>query len=249
MDMSEIPPTGDYAQYPRGPQNSGPARIRLEIISEAWNAISRDIVPWILAGLIALGIIGVLYGAMMIVNVSLGFAMDSSSLINLVTQNVVSMAFGFLYTIAFYLLNAGFVNMALKTLQGETIVVTDLFQWRGMTVPVIVASLLSGIFQSLGVCACFVGSFVVGGLLILTIPLILDQKMDAWTAIKTSYNTLKSEWLMAGVMFLVITMIIMLSMCVCVGPALTIPLSGMIYAMVYRDYFWQDRPTSSPTTA
>ncbi len=102
-----------------------------------------------------------------------------------------------------------------------------------------VASLLIGVFISLGVIACFVGMFIVQGLLMFTMPLIIDRRMKFWDAISLSYETTKSNWFGVGWFSFVFGLLlgaIMLLTCG-VGALIVFPFQQAIIAAAYNDTF------------
>ena len=88
--------------------------------------------------------------------------------------------------------------------------------------------------------------FVVYGLLMLTLPLIIDRNMGVIEAMNESWNTLKNDWLNATVFHFVIFVIGYIGIVACgIGLLFTLPLYFLAVASVYRD-FYLGRPVEGP---
>lgn len=102
-----------------------------------------------------------------------------------------------------------------------------------------VASLLVGVFASLGALACFVGALIVQGLLLFTYPLIIDRKRGFWDAISESYQMAGRNWFGFTVfVFLVGLLAGLITLLTCgLGYFVAFPLAQITYVLAYRDNF------------
>lgn len=162
-------------------------------------------------------------------------------LIHIVVWLVVSIASG--ATGGFILigpLTCGYYYMILKKLRepSQPIEFGDIAKGFEVFVPSLIASLLVGVFVSIGAIACLVGSIVVSALLMFVYPLIMDQRLDFWPAIETSFNKTKDNWLGFSLFMLALAGINLLGLLLCViGVYVTAPITLIATALAYRDNF------------
>ncbi|MBS1722010.1 MAG: hypothetical protein JSS66_03265 [Armatimonadetes bacterium] len=127
--------------------------------------------------------------------------------------------------------------MTLKLARGQTIDVSDGFKGFEAFLPAATAYLTISILSTLGLIGCFVGSFVVYGLLMFTFPLMADQKLAPMAAITESFSMLKKHWVMAAVFVFVTGLCVALGLLACcVGILVTMPLMFVCPTLVYRDF-------------
>jgi len=137
-------------------------------------------------------------------------------------------------------LTCGYYYMILKKVREPTqpIEFGDIAKGFEVFVPSLIASLLVGVFVSIGAIACFVGSIVVAALLVFVYPLIIDQRLDFWPAIETSFNKTKDNWWGFTLFGLALIGINLLGAVVCgVGILVTAPVIFIATALAYRDNF------------
>jgi len=145
-------------------------------------------------------------------------------------------------------LTCGYYYIILKKLRepGEAMNFGDIAKGFEVFVPALVASLLMSVFISVGAIACFVGSIVVSALVMFAYPLIIDQKLDFWPAIETSFNKTKDNWLGFSLFMLSLFGINLAGALLCgLGLLITAPVSMIATIMAYRDNF----PTQAPIVA
>jgi len=112
--------------------------------------------------------------------------------------------------------------------------------------PLLIGSLLNGLAVAIGSVFCYIPGLVLGGLLMFTIPLIVDRRMDGIEAMKLSFNTLKGDALMATLFYLVVSIVGGLGGIACgIGALFTWPLFFLSISLLYRDYF-MGPPTAYP---
>ena len=137
-------------------------------------------------------------------------------------------------------LMCGYYYIILRKLRepGQPIELGDIAKGFEVFVPSLIASLLLGIFVSIGALACFVGTIVVYALLIFAYPLIMDQRLDFWPAIETSFNKTKDNWLGFSLFALALLGVYLLGIIACgVGIYVTGPICVIATALAYRDNF------------
>ncbi len=231
--MGGGPPYSGYGQQPK---------IRFEIIGEAWQLFTQQMGTWVM------GIL-VMFAGIIIPTIFVTIGLMGSGLLASGTRSeagqatagigmLLVMVLGMLLMGAIvFLIMGGLFRMAVKQVRGLPIQVSDVWSVTDVFWKLVGAGFLMGLAVSVSALFCYLPAFIVGGLLMLTIPLIVDQKMGVMDAMTRSWNTLKQEWLMAAVLYFVLSLIgsagIIL---VYIGMLFTYPLFFLGTALVYRDF-------------
>lgn len=227
------------------PMSSGygqPPKIRFEVISEAWQLFTQQMKTWVIAMVIFVVVMmvpGMVMGVVMVGSGVLGSAMGDhgGGVVALLGLGVGMVVGGLLLAVVATLLMGGLYRMAIKQIRGEPIELSDLWSITDVWMNLVGAGLLIGAAMVVGAMACIVPMYIVGGLLMLTIPLIVDKKMGVMEAATLSWNTLKQEWLMAAVLYFVLNFVAGLgAMALYIGMLFTYPLLFLGTALVYRDF-------------
>jgi hypothetical protein len=132
----------------------------------------------------------------------------------------------------------GMFRMACQQVRGYAVRVETLFSVVDVLPELILGSALYGLacFAAFG-CLVIPG-FVVAGVLMFTLPLIVDGGLPATAALGQSWNALKGEWLTATVFHLILWAIAGIGSCFCcVGLLFTAPIYSLAIAALYRDFF------------
>jgi uncharacterized membrane protein len=159
-----------------------------------------------------------------------------AAIFGLGTMLIMFVGFIAIMVVAFIMMG-GLYRMAIKQVRGEPIQISDLWSVTDVIGQLALGGLLMGLSIGLASLACYLPAFIVAGLLMLTIPLIVDQKMGAIDAMTRSWNTLKQEWLMAAVLYFVLTFIASIGVvALYIGMLFTYPLLFLGTALVYRDF-------------
>ncbi|MDX2066649.1 MAG: hypothetical protein SFX74_13000 [Fimbriimonadaceae bacterium] len=224
-------PPPNYAQYPR---YQAP-RVRFDAIGEAFHLFGQQPGPYIVASLPAL----VLLLGSQAYAFAQGFGMEDrlgadfqTLMLAQLQTNSIGMVVGFIVA----LMTAGQVQMALRQIRGERVQAKHAFEFGPMVPSLALALLLVGFIVSLTMVACCLGVLFLG-LFMLTFPLIVDQKMKALEAMRTSWDTIKTNlWPAAGLMF-VTYLIYSISTGMCVGVVVGMPVVALVVSIVYRDFF------------
>jgi hypothetical protein len=141
-----------------------------------------------------------------------------------------------LFVAAFF--TGGMHQTALKQLRGGKVELRDLFSGGKYYFPILISSLLGGILSMIGAILCIVPAFLVGGCLFFTLPLIVERRLGAVEAMKTSYELTKRNIWMFALFAFVVQLIAQAGSYACyVGLLATIPLLFTITAVAYRDTF------------
>lgn len=144
------------------------------------------------------------------------------------------------------LLAAGLFRMAIKQIRGQSIEISDLFDFGDVAGQAIIAAIVAGIIISVASLFCIIPGWVAQGLLMFTFPLIVDKKMGAMEAITASFEALKSQWLMATLFSLVVGILASIGIIVCfVGVLVTAPIALLSITILYRNFFISPGSSSS----
>jgi hypothetical protein len=224
--------TSGYAPRPQ---------IRFDVIGEAWRLFQAQMSTWIMAELIFIVGIAVAYVVAFVLFIATAAAIGAIA--KAIPFAPVALLLTFFIPIilivtTMQVLFAGLYNMALKQLRGETIAVGDMFAMTDRLGPVILGSLLYGLAVSVGAIFCYLPGLILGALLMFTIPLIVDRRMDPIEAMKLSFETLKGDVVMATLFFLVCMFVGQIGGIACgIGALFTYPLFFLSIALAYRDFF------------
>ncbi len=221
--------------------HAGPAPrpvVRLSVIGEAWGLFTREMGVWIGAVFVAglcnaavNSVVGVPSGREIGFKVVLGggFPVGGNRAAG-VARTVVSAL-----TNGFFL--GGMVRMACKQVRGQRIAIGDLFSVFDCLPQLALASVLISLATLAGFSCLVLPGFVVAGLLLLTLPLVVDGRRGALEAMRGSWKALQGQWLEATVVHVVLAIVAGSgALLCCVGLLFTAPLYGLGVAVLYRDF-------------
>ena len=108
------------------------------------------------------------------------------------------------------------------------------------------ATVLVGIITLIGFMLCIIPGFIAGGAFLMTYPLIVDRKLSATAAMKTSLDVAQQNLFQFTLFALVISLIAGLgALACCVGLLITFPLFITTITCAYRDCFGIDGVVSN----
>jgi hypothetical protein len=226
--------------------------IQFGVISEAWRQYKRHWFVWSLAMLLVTTAYSFVIGGIFSILDVRGlnnhggfrlFLMPEGGLLPFVVSSVVS---------SFFL--GGMVRMAGNQLQGRAPRIEDLFSIADSWFDLVLVASLNAIATTLGFLLCAIPGFIVGGLLMLAIPLVVQGRLPATGAIIESWNALKSQWLVATLFHIALILASMSGIMLCgVGILVTGPLYCLATSILYRDFFaatapgsWKKQPEPFP---
>jgi hypothetical protein len=210
-----------------------------EWISEGWQMFAVRWKIWVLQTLITFLILAVpilpIYGWLIFLDLT-GQSQEPPPMF--IVFVLVAIPLIMLAAIYFW---GGLWRTATKQLRGEKVSVRDLFYGGDQFLSLLGASIPLGLLYMIGSLLCFFPAFVVLGLFHFTIPLIVDRRMSAGSAISASFNATKGHWLMFSLFALVVYLLSSSGAFLCyVGLLATYPLQITIMAIAYRDTFGLD---------
>ena len=132
----------------------------------------------------------------------------------------------------------GLYRTAFKQMRGETISIGDLFSGKDLTVNMLLTLFLVVLCTMVGALFCVFPAYIVGGLLMFSVPLVVEGKLSPMDALRTSFEKTKGNWLMFTLFAFVLGLIAGVGAFACyIGALFTYPLYFLISAVAYRDVF------------
>ena len=220
----------------RGQAYRGTPLVRFSAIGEAWGLLLRRWPMWVLTVLIVLvcnAVLSRLVFSLFGVRRMRGAGPFWIGLSGpgLALQFVVSTAVNGLFL-------GGIYRMACWQIRGRAVGVGALFSVLDVLPQLLLGTILCALATYAGFCAFILPGFVVSGVLMFTLPLIVDGGLEATAALGQSWHALKRQWLVAALFHVVVGFVasVGLYFC-CVGFLFTAPLYCMSIAVLYRDFF------------
>ncbi|NSW80683.1 MAG: hypothetical protein HPY54_16835 [Chthonomonadetes bacterium] len=207
--------------------------IRFDAISRAWELLKAQMGMWILISLLFTLIaiaVGLPVGLLLRTTVEPASLFDYFFSVPRLLEQVI------MGTVGLVLAGAAW-NAALKQIRGEGLQLEALTEVIAVGGQLVVTALLMSIALTLGFSLCILPSLVIGGLLMFSILLVVDQKLDGVEAISRSFEMLKSQWLMATLFYTATALIAAAGVLLCcVGLLFTLPLFYLSIALAYDDF-------------
>jgi uncharacterized membrane protein len=215
--------------------------VRFEVIGEAWQLFQQQMGTWIVASLIAAIVLACVVVPFYIVVFAASFAAARAGHAQPFDVSIgilPRITFQLVYSGVFSFLLGGMFRMATKQIRGEAISAGDIFSVVDVVGPLIGAVILVNIVQTIGMFLCCLPWLIFGGLLMFTIPLVVDRRMGPTDAMGASWNALRGEWLMATLFYVVIYILGHVGwIACCVGILFTFPFIPLGISLLYRDFF------------
>jgi len=210
-------PVYDSAGSSGAIQTAPSGEVSTSVINEAWALAGQQRGVWTITALLSIIIYGVAYAIFH----------QMGDVVETVGNNVVS---------AF--LTAGIYRMAINQVRGKQIGVGDVFSVIDVFPAIIIATLLTILAVALGFILFIIPGIVIATSLILTMPIIVDQRLSATEAMGLSWKTLQGKrW--AAFWFCLVTGLVS-----CIGIFLfgigllfTLPILPLSVALLYRNFF------------
>lgn len=236
--MPSAPPGYGASSY--GTPAPRVAEVSMDAIGQAWNMITSQMGVWLPAMLLFFVIVYGVQAPFQIMaagaqtqvdpNNPFGAAMGANLGLTLMSSVISTIVTTFLVT--------GLTKMALKQIDGQAISIGEMFSGGPYFLQVLLAYIVFYIIGGIGFLLCCIPGIIFAcGMMFMT-PLIVDKQMDAITAMKTSWETLKPH-LGATVLFAIVCgLASMLGVIACgIGIIFTYPLLFIGPAIVYRGFF------------
>jgi HEAT repeat protein len=212
------------------------AVIRFEAIGEAWRLLWRDIGVWIVAALfVAFGSAAVHFALFLLsipISIMVGaFLPGELSFIAAFGSSAVSFGISGVFI-------GGMYRMALHQVDGDSMGLKDLLPGSDVVLTLALASLLATVAAYAGFMCLVIPGWIISGILMFTMPLVVDARLKAVDALSLSWKTLKDQWLPATVFALVLWTVQLVGLLFCgLGSLVTLPLSVLSHSILYRGFF------------
>lgn len=225
------------------------ARVRYDMINEAWTLLKQKLGTWILMTLIAESLAFVVYivliGGFEIVSEAPGAQpplgeTTIGGLIFFTLVLIVGIVVAFLFS--------GMLRAAIRQVRGLPIGVADLFRGGDVLLPVIGTWFLVTLASTGGLILCFIPGLYIFARFLLAMSLVVDGRLSPTKAMGLSWRALRGQVFKAFVFWFTIRLIATLGIyACCVGSFFTVPIAVLSYAVLYRDFFLPHAdPTDSP---
>jgi uncharacterized membrane protein len=210
--------------------DAGNAQVRFDVIGRAWGLYQRQLGMWIAISALVLIVGAILSSPNFVVAF---FAGDSSMFRPAPLSFVVNLVTGTLMlTVA-----AAVYRAALQQIREGTLRLDALGEVTPVLGKVVVAAFIVTLLTSIGYTLFIVPGLVVSGLLMFALPLVVDQKLDPLDAIRRSFEMLKSQWLMATLFFVAVSILGFVGFLLCgVGAIFTLPFYFLSVTLLYDDF-------------
>lgn len=206
------------------------AEISFDVISQAWTVLQSSLGVYVGSTVIAAIFIAI---AEVFIISSTRPAANGQPTFNLGLYLV-----GLLVSVVYGLVVAGILRMAINHLRTGHADFGQVFSVLNVFPSLLLAGFLIGIGCTLGGCLCLIPGLLLNGLWMFVAPLILDRRMGAIEAMRTSFQTLKPQMWMALLFVIVLTLLAEIGIVACgIGLLFTIPLAVIALAITYRNFF------------
>jgi hypothetical protein len=117
--------------------------------------------------------------------------------------------------------------------------INDLSKGIEVWLEAFLASLVVGLFSSVGAFACGVGAIIVSALLVFVMPLVIDRRMGFWDAIVASWEKTKAHWFEFSLFWFLLMLLAgaIVLFTLGLGALVTLPLVQIVIVLAYRDNF------------
>jgi uncharacterized membrane protein len=227
----------NYANYPRPPVEE----VSFSTIGEAWNVVTKNIGPFVVASLVGLILlyVPVMVGSLIGQGMMSGAAATdpSAAMGTIIMSQLIQTPFVIVgYALASPIFGS-MSYMALKWCRGEAIEMADLSFGFSRFAAFAVAGCLTYLITTIGTYLCCIPGLIAAGGLMLTFPFIADRGLSPIDAMKASWALLSKHLLMAILLYIVAVIVSSLGAIACgIGLLVTFPIMFVVGALVYRDF-------------
>lgn len=238
---------GGISTPPRG-------RVDFAVLGDAFEIVKNNLNAYIvftLIGIIPMVVVTVAWYILFIVLIVGSTAANNDAIMLSTMFGSYPIMFALIYA-TMGVLYGGLTNMTVIALQGRAPTHQDGLEAFKQVVPLSLLSIAYGFLTTLGVFACIVGTFVVGGVLMTCYTVMLVEKKSVVDSLKRSYELAKDHWLMAGTLYLVLNLLLGVASNCCILILFAFPWIAAAYTLVYRDLAGMETPvgpTNYPRTA
>lgn len=133
----------------------------------------------------------------------------------------------------------GLYSVNIRCIRGESVTVAGAFAgFRAAFGPLLVAGLLSGALTALGLLLLVLPGLYLAVGYIFVLPLVIDKRMDVWTAMEVSRRVVHRQWWTTFALALVATLIVLAgTLAFGVGALIAVPVATAALMYAYEDLF------------
>ena len=136
-----------------------------------------------------------------------------------------------------YFFSGCMYRLALRQMNGELVGFGDFFDIADVAAPLLGTSAIMAVIALVGSWMFCIPSFFFNGLLMFAPAIVADRRAGATGAISMSFDMLKSNWLMAALFHIVVSLMSALGVLLCcVGAYVTFPLMYLSIAVGYAAF-------------
>lgn len=138
-----------------------------------------------------------------------------------------------------FVLLGGLDYMFVRRIRGEEVQVGDVFAGFNLAfINLAMAGLVKWLLTSLGLLLCILPGIYLGVGYVFALPLVIDKKMEFWTAMEVSRRVVHQHWWSMLALVIVLALVAFAGFLLCgVGALITIPVSSAAFMYVYEDLF------------
>jgi hypothetical protein len=134
---------------------------------------------------------------------------------------------------------AGLDLMFIRRIRGEDVQIGDVF--AGFNIALLdltMAGLVKWLLTSIGLVLCILPGIYLAVGYVFALPLVIDKKMDFWTAMEVSRRVVHEQWWSTFALVIVLALVALAGFLLCgIGAAITIPVASAALMCVYEDLF------------
>ena len=177
---------------------------------------------------------------------SRGWALVRDNLVELVGATLL----GWLITVALaavpvlgwiigFVLLGGVDYMFLRRIRGEEVQIGDVFAgFNRAFLDLTMAGLVKWLLTTLGLILCIVPGIYLAVGYVFALPLVIDKKMDFWTAMEVSRRVVHEHWWSTFALCIVLALVVLAGVLLCgIGAVITVPVATAALMYVYEDLF------------
>ena len=138
-----------------------------------------------------------------------------------------------------FVLIGGLDYMFIRRIRGEEVQIGDVFAGFNLAfLDLTMAGLVKWLLTMLGLLLCILPGIYLAVGYVFALPLVIDKKMDFWTAMEVSRRVVHEQWWSVFALAIVLALVAFAGFLVCgVGALITIPLASAALMYVYEDLF------------
>jgi hypothetical protein len=227
---------------------SGPSHFsepEVSIIGDTWNLVKDRLGEYALMGLVIFAVTMIVQFAYAIFTAGFsgewwaGPALGTAGFF--IDWGVQLIGYGFVGVV-----EGGIAYYAIKHARGQNPTLSDFSAGMRNVGSLFVVGVVVNIMVTIAAIFCCLPLFIVGGLTMLTIPLIVDRNMAPLDAIAESWRVLSAHWLKATLFFFVAGLVAALGVLACgIGIIVTIAIMYASYSVLYVRMFDQPQYSSA----